>query len=202
MPSIWCPKCQFNKSRSDKCPQCGFTEEDNTKTYQAPAGIKARTLKANSQFKSSYAEPNKTYMMTCEVCGNNIAVKATSCPHCGDTKTKNLVWKILKIIGVVLAVIIVIDIILMSLGIAFLNKVAKPENVQKVMNKVHQENVEMINRHMNKIVTIQPSATYKNTFKEQERVRQLEIRKKQQEIARLQRQSEDAKKKLSEQLNN
>lgn len=200
MSSIWCPKCQFKKSRSAKCPECGYLEEDNTKTYQVPTGVKARTLEGKSQLKSNYAESKNSYMMTCDVCGNDIAVKATSCPHCGDTKTKNLVWKILKIIGVVIAVMIVIDIILMSLGIVLLNEAAKPENIHKVLDKVHKDNVEMINKHISKIVTTQPQVTYTNTLKEKERIRQLEIQKKQREISRLQRESEEAKIKLNEQL--
>lgn len=202
MPSIWCPKCQFNKKRSALCPQCGFAEVDNTKTYQAPTGIKARTLKGKPQLKSNYVESKKSYMIACDVCGNDIAVKATSCPHCGDTKTKNLVWKVLKIIAIVITVIIVLDIIFMSFGIALLNEAAKPENVNKIMNKIHQDNVEMINKHMSKIITTQPQVTYTNTLKEKERVRQLEINKKQQDLARLEKESEEAKKILSEQLKN
>lgn len=200
MPSIWCPKCQFNKKRSALCPQCGFVEEDNSKTYQAPTGIKARTLNGKPQLKSNYEEPKKSYMMTCDVCGNDIAVKATSCPHCGDTKTKNLVWKVLKIIAIVITVMVVIDIILMSFGIALLNEAAKPENVNKIMNKVHQDNVEMMSRHMSKIMPTQPQVTYTNTLKEEERLRQLKIQKQQRELARLQKESEEAKRKLSEQL--
>lgn len=200
MSSIWCPKCQFKKSRSTKCPQCGFVEEDNTKTYQVPTGIRARTVNSKPQLKSNYTEPKKLYMMTCDVCGNDIAVKATSCPHCGDTKTKNLVLKVLKIIGVIIAIIIVIDIILMSIGIAIIGEATKPENVHKVMNKVHQDNVEMVNKHMSKIVTTQPSKTYNNRLKEQERIRQKDIQKKQQELTRLQKESEEAKRKLSDQL--
>ena len=81
--SMWCEKC--NKvTYGKKCDFCGHTNTEK-KTQ------KNKTKKINKKTKN-------IKMTECNVCNEQIAVKATSCPHCGDTKTKNLVWKIIKII--------------------------------------------------------------------------------------------------------
>ena len=42
--SIWCPKCEFNKNRMEKCPVCGHFEEDTSKTYNINNPKSARTI--------------------------------------------------------------------------------------------------------------------------------------------------------------
>ncbi len=144
MSSIWCPKCQYNKKKEQKCPKCGHIEEDH--------------------YKEQKTISNKKYMTKCKVCDNNIAVKATSCPHCGDIKSKNLFWKIIKILAIVIITIVIIDIILASIGIIILGS-----------------SIETINKQSNKIISeIKiPKFEFKEPeYQKQERERKNKIRKK------------------------
>lgn len=83
------------------------------------------------------------YMVPCEVCGNRIAVKATSCPYCGDTKSKNLFWKIVKIIAIVIAALFILKVILTSIGIAIFSN--SLDNASKELNKSNQKMIKQIN---------------------------------------------------------
>jgi len=119
--AIWCKKCQ-TKLINGKCTKCGYEEE--AKTYQVPKNKGVRKINGINQ--------NMGFMIPCDICGEQIAVKATSCPHCGDTKSKNLFWKIIKIIGIIIAVIFILDIILASVGIAIFSSSIKEINKQQI----------------------------------------------------------------------
>ncbi len=123
MSSIWCPKCQYNKKKEQKCPKCGHIEENH--------------------YKEQKTISNKKYMTKCKVCDNNIAVKATSCPHCGDIKSKNLFWKIIKIIAIVTITIFIINIILASIGIVIIG--SSIETIDKQYKKITNETIKNIN---------------------------------------------------------
>ena len=124
----------------------------------------------------------KTYTRPCDVCNNDIAVKAISCPHCGDIKSKNLFWKIVKIIFIVIAVLFIIDIILLSMGIVFFDDIMK--GVQKQTVEMHEKTMKDFNKQFEKSIKIQPTTinipnTYQTKLQEKERQRQLDIQRKQ-----------------------
>lgn len=89
--------------------------------------------------KSNKQSFNKSYMKECEVCGNKIAVKATSCPHCGDTKSKNLFWKIIKIVAIIVAILFTLQVIVASIGIAIVGNIWNNTNEQ-----THKQEKEII----------------------------------------------------------
>lgn len=163
--------------------------EDTSKSYTIPKPKKARILTPEKNMK-------KTYMIPCNICGNDIAVKATSCPHCGDTKSKNLFWKIIKIIFIVLAVLFIIQVILASIGIAILD-----DQMDKTIEQLDKQNKQMIKNINNiKPPTINLPNTYQSKMKEDERRRQLAILRKRRELQRLQQESENAKTQLKAQI--
>lgn len=113
--AVFCPKCGKKTYNEYNCDHCQHEIKAQDSTQQ------------KFKVKTQYTTP-------CSVCGNDIAVKATSCPYCGDTKSKNLFWKIIKIIVIVMAVMFVVNLILASIGIVlFKNEMTK---VNKEMTKV------------------------------------------------------------------
>ena len=56
---MWCPKCQTNKHRSDRCPKCGFIEEETAKTYSVPEGKEARVVQGKMKKNSINFEFDK-----------------------------------------------------------------------------------------------------------------------------------------------
>lgn len=196
--SMWCEKCNKVNYSKGKCEHCGHIPNNTSPTYTVPKNKGAKVTQDISQNKIKIS-----YMIPCDICGNDIAVKATSCPYCGDTKSKNLFWKIIKIIFIVIVVLFIIDIILVSMGIVFFDDIVK--GVQKETTIMHQKTFNEFNKQIEKSLQIKPTTinlpnTYQSKLQEKERQRQLEIQRKHRELQRLQRESEIAKRKLKEEM--
>ncbi len=141
--SVWCEKCQKTTFNEKKCDHCGQNPKKEVKTYQVPKNNGARKTKGK-------------FLIPCDICGEKIAVKATSCPYCGDTKSKNLFWKIVKIIGIVIAIMFILEVIVTTIGISIIgnsfNNINKQnEKMIKDINKQSQEMLRKQNERMKNI---------------------------------------------------
>jgi len=194
--SMWCEKCNKVNYSKGKCDHCGYIPKDTSKTY---------TVRENKGVKVTrgITKNVKAYMVPCTVCGNDIAVKATSCPHCGDIKSKNLFWKIIKIIFIVVIVLFLIEIVLASIGIVFFDDILKV--MQKEQKVTIDKTFKQLNKQLNQTLKIQPIKmntpnVYQQNLKEKDRKRQILIQSKERELQRLKIESENAKLRLKREM--
>ena len=138
------------------------TRKNNYKKESFNSNYKNRTSN-----KQSF---NTGYMKECEVCGKKIAVKATSCPHCGDIKSKNLFWKIIKIIAILIAALFILEVILTSIGIAIFSNAL--DNVNKELDKSNQTMIKQIKNIKPPIINF--DNTYKSNINKDNSIRPLE----------------------------
>ncbi len=157
--AVFCPSCDKKTYNEYECDFCNFEiKESKDKTYNEIVNKRKK----------------KKFMMACDVCGEKIAVKATSCPQCGDTKTKNLVWKIVKIVVLIFIILFIINFILSLIGIAILGSVVGDINKEnkQVIKQINQKNMKMIDNINNmKVAQFNIDKEYREAQERKERIR-------------------------------
>lgn len=127
--SVFCPNCQKITYDEYTCDHCQYEIKKNSA---------ARSQKEKYVY-GQLVKNKKAYMTPCEICGEDIAVKATSCPYCGDIKSKNLTWKIVKIVFIIIAILFVIDLIVGGIAILYINNKFNDSNIEETTKQIHNE---------------------------------------------------------------
>ncbi len=187
--SVYCPNCQMLSYDEDRCDYCNKMIDN-----QSGKGIHFKDSK-----KPNNRITTKKYMTKCEICGEHIAVKATSCPYCGDTKSKNLFWKIVKIVAIVMVALFLLNILLASIGIVILGSAAKEANRQnnEAIKEISKQGQKLIDKAQNMKF---PVVDFDKQQREREHKKKLQELRKQEEILKQKIRIENKKNELKRQM--